>query len=57
MEPFKNLFDEKFVRKFASNIKKYSSSFDEELYLYKVLIKLETLELKARMRLISSSSK
>lgn len=55
MEPFKNLFNEEFVRKFASNLKKYSSSFDEEMYLSIVLNDLELLELKERMRLISST--
>ncbi|KAB7888336.1 DNA alkylation repair protein [Poseidonibacter ostreae] len=54
MEALKNLFNENFVKNFASCIKKYSSSFDEELYLCLVLKHLETLELKARMRLISS---
>jgi len=55
MEPLKNLFDKEFVRKFTSNIKKYSPTFDEELYVSLVLSKLETLELKSRMRLISSN--
>ena len=55
MEPFKNLFNEEFVRKFALNLKKHSSSFDEGKYLSLVLNKLESLELKQRMRLISST--
>ncbi len=55
MEPFKNLYNENFVKSFASNIKKHSSSFDEELYLSLVLNELESLELKMRIRLISSN--
>ena len=57
MEALKNLFDEEFVRKFAKNLKKYSPSFDEESYLCLVLSKLESLELKMRMRLISTNLK
>jgi 3-methyladenine DNA glycosylase AlkC len=55
MEPFKNLFNKEFVESFASNFKKYSSSFNEELYLSTVLSTLDSLELKQRMRLISST--
>lgn len=55
MEALKNLFNEEFVRRFTSNLKKYSSSFDDDLYLLNVLSKIESLELKMRMRLISST--
>jgi len=55
MKPLKNLFSEEFVIRIASNFKKYSTSFDEEKYLCIVLKELERLELKGRMRLISSS--
>lgn len=55
MEAFKNIFDEKFIRKFANKIKKYSSSFEEELYINEVLKTLFDLELKDRMRLISKT--
>jgi 3-methyladenine DNA glycosylase AlkC len=54
MEALKNLFNEEFVRNFASSLKKNSTFFDEELYLCLVLKELENLELKQRMRLISS---
>lgn len=57
MEALKNLFNEKFVRNFTSSLKKNSISFDEELYLCLVLKELENLELKQRMRLISSKIK
>jgi 3-methyladenine DNA glycosylase AlkC len=55
MEPFKNIFNKDFVISFATNIKKYSSSFEKDKYLKTVLDKLESLELKQRMRLISST--
>ena len=55
MEAFKNIFNKSFVIDFASNIKKYSSSFDDINYTKTVLNDLEKLELKARMRLISYS--
>ncbi len=54
MEPFKNLFNEKLVREFANNIYTYDNSFKKDEYLSKVLETLENLELKDRMRLISS---
>ena len=54
-EPFKNLFNKKLVEEFANNIYKYDSSFKKEEYLNFVFDKLESLELKDRMRLISSS--
>jgi len=54
-EPFKNLFNKKLVEEFANNIYRYDSSFKKEEYLDLVLMKLESLELKDRMRLISSS--
>ena len=55
MDAFKNIFNESFVIDFASNIKKSAPSFDEINYTKTVLIDLEKLELKARMRLISYS--
>ncbi|PLY07668.1 MAG: DNA alkylation repair protein [Arcobacter sp.] len=54
-EAFKNLFNKKLVEEFANNIYKYDSSFRKEEYTSFVLSKLEELELKDRMRLISSS--
>lgn len=55
MEPFKNLFNKKLVEDLASNIYNYENSFRKDDYLTHVLNKLEELELKDRMRLISSS--
>jgi 3-methyladenine DNA glycosylase AlkC len=55
MEPFKNLFNEQFVSLLASHIKKYDNRFQEKSYILHVLETLETLELKQRMRLISSA--
>ena len=54
-EPFKNLFNKKLVEEFAHNIHKYDDSFQKEDYKSYVFSKLEELELKDRMRLISSS--
>ena len=54
-EPFKNLFNKKLVEEFANNIHKYDSSFRKDDYSDFVFSKLEELELKDRMRLISSS--
>lgn len=55
MEPFKNLFSKEFVYSLAIYIKKYETSFDKESYVSHVLEELESLELKQRMRLISSA--
>lgn len=55
MEPFKNLFNKKLVEEFAHNILTYENSFKKEEYLTHVFDTLENLELKDRMRLISSS--
>jgi 3-methyladenine DNA glycosylase AlkC len=55
MEPFKNLFNKKLVEEFANNIYTYENSFKKEEYLIHVFNTLENLELKDRMRLISSS--
>ena len=57
MEALKNLFNEEFTRGFALSIKNNSASFDENKYLKLVLTDLEKLELKQRIRLISSSIK
>lgn len=54
MEPFKNVFNEKFVNKLAQAIASYDKSFKKEKYLSLIMSKLEALELKERMRLISS---
>jgi 3-methyladenine DNA glycosylase AlkC len=55
MEPFKNLFNPAFVETFANNVHKYEKTFQKQEYINVVLATLETLELKERMRLISSS--
>lgn len=57
MEAFKNIFNEKFVNVLAFSIKKYDKSFEDELYINSILKTLDDLELKARMRLISTSIK
>lgn len=57
MEPFKNIFNEKFVQVLALSVKKYENSFDDKNYVKTVLNSLEKLELKDRMRLISSTIK
>lgn len=55
MEPFKNLFSKELVIQFANNIYKYEKTFRKDEYITHVLNSLEDLELKERMRLISSS--
>ncbi len=55
MEPFKNLFNKKLVEDFANNIFLYENTFKKEDYLNQVFKTLDDLELKQRMRLISSS--
>ncbi len=55
MEPFKNLFNKELVVEFANNIYNYENSFKKDDYISHVLNTLEDLELKDRMRLISSS--
>ena len=55
MEPFKNLFNKELVNEFANNIYKYENSFKKDEYISHVLNSLEDLELKDRMRLISTS--
>ena len=54
MEALKNVFNEKFVNKFADAIKTYDKSFKKDAYVKTILLKLEALELKERMRLIST---
>lgn len=54
-EPFKNLFNKELVEEFANNIHKYDNSFKKDEYKSFVLSRFEDLELKDRMRLISSS--
>lgn len=54
MEPFKNVFNEKFVNKFAHAIESYDKSFKKDAYVKTIMSKLEALELKERMRLIST---
>ncbi len=55
MEAFKNLFNKKLVVEFANNIYKYEKTFKKDDYIKYVLNSLDDLELKDRMRLISSS--
>lgn len=55
MEPLKNLFDENFVRNLALKIKKYEKKFKENEYTFHILERLDFLELKERIRFISSS--
>lgn len=55
MEPFKNLFNKELVTNFANYIYKHEKSFKKDEYINHVLKELEKLELKDRMRLISSS--
>ena len=52
--PFKNLYNETFVRNLARYIHQYHNSFKKDEYISYVLNHLESLELKERMRLISS---
>ena len=54
MEPFKNVFNEKFVNKFAQAIETYDNSFKKDAYVKTIMSQLEELELKERMRLIST---
>ena len=55
MEPFKNLYNKNFVTRLANYIEQYESSFQKNEYINHVFKELESLELKDRMRLISSS--
>ncbi len=55
MEPFKNIFNEQFVRFLSKYIYQYENSFNKDAYESQVLEQLEDLELKQRMRLISTS--
>ena len=57
MEALKYIFNKKFVCELSSYIALYDSSFKQEKYNNKVLNTLEELELKQRMRLISSTIK
>lgn len=57
MEAFKNVFNEKFVNKLATLIKTYDESFKKDTYVKTIMQALEELELKHRMRLISSEIK
>ncbi|NQY21936.1 MAG: DNA alkylation repair protein [Campylobacteraceae bacterium] len=54
MEAFKNIFSFDFVEELASLILIYDKSFKKEAYVKEVNLNLESLELKDRMRLISS---
>ena len=55
MEPFKNVFNENFVKSFACKIKKFDKSFKKDEYIIHIMNNLENQELKERMRTISSS--
>jgi len=55
MEPFKNLFNVQFVISLAHYIHKYENQFQKEDYVACVTQQLESLELKHRMRLISTA--
>jgi 3-methyladenine DNA glycosylase AlkC len=55
MEPFKNMFNKKFVKELATNIFLYENSFKKDEFILHILKDLERFELKGRMRLISSS--
>ena len=57
MEALKNIFDEKFVCELSSYIALYDRTFKQKQFNSKVLNTLEELELKQRMRLISSTIK
>ena len=54
MEAFKNIFSFDFVEELSFLISKYDKSFKKEDYVKEVNLTLESLELKDRMRLISS---
>lgn len=54
-EPFKNMFNEKLVHDLAYLIHKNDNQFDDESFIKAIMKQLDSLELKERMRLISTS--
>lgn len=55
MEPLKNVFNKIFLDNFADKIRKFDKNFKKDEYIDSIMKNLEKLELKERMRLISSS--
>jgi len=54
MEPFKNKFNKNYITKLASEIKKVYKKFDDKSFKKEINSSLEKLEMKDRVRLISS---